>query len=114
MYWHKDNSIMDMLDFVVEYDLVDLMNLDFSASEAVSKLADVTTLFLKDSSRVLKIFNYPFIQRAKQYVGKSTNIETAIYVCVKLYDAMNDWLEFYRSTSLYDTSYRFLVTKGVI
>lgn len=109
---YKD--IMDMLDFVVDYDLVNLMNLDFSKSEAIGKLKDVAKILASDTSRILKIIDYPFIQKAKQYVGKSTNIETAIYVCVKLYDAMNDWLEFYRTTSLYKTSYRFLTTKGVM
>ena len=80
----------------------------------MKKLKDVAKLLLNDTSRVIDIFNYPFIQKVKQYVGKSTNAETAIYVCVKLYEAMNDWLEFYRTTSLYNTSYRFLETKGVL
>jgi len=115
---YKD--VIVMLEFVVEYDLIDQVQKLYDPS--FSELSDIASLILKvisekgitgSLSLMSDIMYSPLIQKIHEYMGFKTLVETSLYTCLKLYVAMNNWLAEYRTTDLYEVADTFLRMKGV-
>ena len=101
-------GLLELLEFVVKYDLVkSLKNI------TVSSLAELVLKLTNDGLKI-PAFNLIIVNKIKNYMGYNTNLAAALYTCSKLYDALNIWLSEYKETNFYTTSYEFLQARGVI
>lgn len=114
-------GIINMLKLVADYDLVkEAKKIDKNMSwNEIKDVGSTLVQIAKDKGLVEgidlidEICNMPIVIKVKEYTGQNV-IEAAVYTCVRIYSAMNAWLENYRQTDLYNTADAFLRIKGVI
>lgn len=114
-------GIINMLKLVADYDLVKEAK-KISKNMSWNEVKDVgVTLYniAKDKGiiggldLIDEICTMPIVVKVKEYTGLDI-VHAAVYTCVRIYSAMNAWLENYRQTDLYNTADTFLRIKGVI
>lgn len=104
------DDLMDMLHFAIENDLSNkASNLSFSNLKQFLK--NFSNGDLLNASNISKS---PIISKMSHYVEFDNDNEVMIYGCVRLYDAIDDWLLEYKQTSLYTTIMRFLSFRDII
>jgi len=101
-------DLLNMLDFVVKHDLIRFLNLN---QDELQNALDTVVGVLLDAPELVKIIEYPVLKKVTTgLVGRAI---VAIKLCVRLYTAMNMWLEKYKATDMYQTASDFLKMKGV-
>lgn len=110
-------DILDLLKFVIDYDLVDELE-TLLASDLRGFITNGVSLLDrlgKEGRAKLSTFGeYEIIVKIKKYLGIENALLAAVYTCLTLYDAMDSWLLEYKQTDLYDAADKFLKIKGVI
>lgn len=102
-------QLIAMLNLVVEYDLVRLLSFD---QNDLSASIDSVFGVVKEIGTLTEIVSSPLIKKIDDG-NLVSRTKTTIKLCVRLYTAMNNWLEVYKDSSLYQTSGEFLQMKGV-
>ena len=101
-------EIIKMLDFVVKHDLIRFLNLN--QSELNDSIASAIGL-LKDIPELVEIINSKFLKKMADGLADRTLV--AVKLCIRLYTAMNKWLERYKASDMYQICSDFLEMKGV-
>lgn len=103
-------EILDLMEQVVKYDLVEHatnMNTD-SVIDLINKMEPDAFINL-----LAAIGNNPMVKKIDDYLKTDNELTAGIYTCIRMYDAMNSWLNDFRETEFYRTAEEFLTNKGV-
>lgn len=108
-YASQYKDLMKLLEFVVEYDLVDRIK-NISVASVLDLVAEINfkVVDMPDFSKL------SVVNKIKSYLGYNTNLAAALYTCSRLYDSMNVWLAEYKQSEFYNVSYSFLQWRGIL
>lgn len=104
-------QIFKLMEQVVKYDLVEHathMDTD-SVIELIEKMDPDGFIDL-----LIGIRDNPIVKKIDNYLGTDNELTAGIYTCIRMYDAMNSWLNEFRTTDFYRTAEIFLINKGVL
>ena len=122
-------QIIDILNFVMEFDLLNRLDSYFSLSGSLSdKIKDIASVAqtiigdTKNRHRALALLDYPLVKKVISYyveedmglLDVAEKLIQAIRTCLDIFSALDQWKDKFETTEMYDIALKFMKDKGVV
>lgn len=107
------SDLLNLLRRAIESNLVEKVN-NFAQEVTLDNLMDlINSLDSKTIDLINSLSDYPIIRKIHNYLGTQTYVGAGIFTIISLYPALNNWLDEFKTTSMFTTSKDFMIMQGV-
>jgi len=106
-------DLLNLLRRAIESNLIEKVN-NFAKEVTLDNIMDlINSLDSNTIDLINSLSDYPIIRKIHSYLGTQTYVGAGIFTIISLYPALNNWLDEFKTTSMFTTAKDFLVMQGV-